>query len=71
MFANLVICVVFLVIIIATDYLHTIGMSPISSAVPTHIFHMLVMADQLVRDRNEGEGLVRIAWGRIRNILNL
>ena len=61
---EIVISIMFLGIIVATDYMHSIQAIPISSAIPTQIFQLMVMANQMVREET-GEGILKLIWRKI------
>ena len=62
--AEIAFSILFLVGIIVTDYLHSTQRIPISSAVPTQIFQLLVMANQMAREQT-GEGILKKIWRKI------
>ena len=62
--AEITFSILFLVGIIVTDYLHSTQRIPISSAVPTQIFQLLVMANQMAREQT-GEGILKKIWRKI------
>ena len=62
---DIIICVIALAIAVATDYLHTAGISFISSAIPLFIFQLLMMANTKVKKNNEGKGILKWCWDKL------
>ena len=62
---GIVVSTIFLAIAIATDYLHTAQVSPVSSAVPIFVFQLLYMANETCKERNEGTSLLKLTWQKL------
>ena len=63
---SVIISIAFLGVAILTDYLHTAQISPISSAIPCFVFNLLYLANEKVKQENDGRGIVQLIMDKLR-----